>query len=396
MRVLATSLLSICTLLTACAVAPPPALLPAEIFIDANFGPPTEIIDTREVFTASAAMKRFLAEDIAYQLRQRGAQAGLVEALYRRTQLRLEYDGGRTRNAAEAFAARSGNCLSLVIMTAAFAKELNVPVTFQSAYLEETWSRSGSLLFASGHVNVTLGRRIVDARTSRDLNPLTIDFLPPEDIRGLRVRDIDESTVVAMYANNRAAEALAEGRVDDAYAWSRESLRRDPGFLGAYNTLGVVYMRHGDLGRAGQVFELVLGRDERNTRALSNMAEVFVRQGQGEQAAALRQRLAAIESEAPFHYFNLGLAAMQQQDWRTARDYFAREVKRADYYHEFHFWLGLADWQLGDVVEANKHLALAMENSVTRAQHDLYAAKLEWLKSRRGRGSEAEPARSGG
>ena len=72
----------------------------------------------------------------------------------------------------------------------------------------------------------------------------------------------------------------------------------------------------------------------------------------------------------------------QQSDWRTARDFFAREVARADYNHEFHFWLGLADWQLGDIAQARKHLQLAIDNSTTRGQHDLYAAKLAWLQSR--------------
>ena len=374
-----------CFAIAGCASAPtPPA--PGELFRNASFGPPTEAVDTRDVFKVSDAMKSFLDGDVGYQLRSRGMQAGLVEALYRRSQLRLEYDAGRTRNAAEAFDARAGNCLSLVIMTAAFAKELNVPVTFQSAYLEETWSRTGSLLFASGHVNVTLGRRIVDARGPRDLSPLTIDFLPPEDIRGMKTRVIEEETVVAMYANNRAAEALAQGRLDDAYAWAGEAIRRDPGFMGAYNTLGVVYLRHGDTEQAGRVFRHVLAADARSTRALANLAEVYTRLGLADDAGATRSRLAALESEAPFHYFNLGLAAMRERDWVTARDYFAREVKRADYYHEFHFWLGLADWQLGDLTEANKHLALAMENSTTRGQHDLYAAKLAWLKAHQGSG----------
>jgi hypothetical protein len=33
-----------------------------------------------------------------------------------------------TRNAPQTFAARAGNCLSRVIMTAAFAKEIGVPI----------------------------------------------------------------------------------------------------------------------------------------------------------------------------------------------------------------------------------------------------------------------------
>ena len=73
-----------------------------------------------------------------------GAQAGLVDALYRRAQLKLEYDAATTKTAAEAFDARSGNCLSLVLMTAALAHELQLPVRYQSAYMEEAWSRNGN------------------------------------------------------------------------------------------------------------------------------------------------------------------------------------------------------------------------------------------------------------
>jgi tetratricopeptide (TPR) repeat protein len=388
-------LLPIAALVSACAGAPPPAPeRPVALLADRLFAAPTEPISTADVLAMSDEMRRYLTVDIASQLRTKGAQAGLIEALYRRAQLKLEYDAATTKTAAEAFAARSGNCLSLVIMTAAFAHELKLQVRYQSAYLEETWSRDGSLLFASGHVNITLGRRIMDAGTTRDLSPLTIDFLPPEDIRSMRVRDISEQTVLAMYANNRAAEALARGQLNNAYAWAAEALRNDPMFMGAYNTLGVVYLRHGDLALAEQVFDRVLAQETRNTRAMSNLAETYARQGRGSEAEATRTRLAAIESVAPFHFFNLGLEAARQSDWVAARDFFAREVERADYYHEFHFWLGLADWQLGDVAQASKHLRLAMDNSTTRGQHDLYAAKLDWLKAHQKEREASRPAGS--
>lgn len=384
-------LLPVVALLTACAATPPAVERPEPLLADRLFGPPTERISTEDVFKVSDEMRHYLAFDIAHQLRTKGVQTGLIEALYHRAQLKLEYDAATTKTAAETFATRSGNCLSLVIMTAAFARELHLPVYYQSAYLDQTWSRTGNLLFASGHVNVSVGRRIIDAGTSHDLSPLTIDFLPPEEIRRMRVRSIEESTVVAMYANNRAAEALSRGRIDDAYAWAREAVRQDPSFMGGFNTLGVVYMRHGNFALAETVFDRVLVREPRNTRALSNLAETYERQGRAGDAGAARTRLAAIEPYPPFFFFNLGIDAAKQSDWRTARDFFAREVERADYYHEFHFWLGLADWQLGDVREASKHLQLAIDNSTTRGQHELYSAKLAWLQSHQKESAAARP-----
>ena len=232
-------------------------------------------------------------------------------------------------------------------------------------------------------MNITLGRRLFDFKTARDRNPVTIDFLPSEDLGGLHTRIIDEGTVIAMYANNRAAEALAEGRLDDAYAWAVASVRRDPGFAGAYNTLGVVYLRHGDVAAAERTFGHLLAGDPKDTRALANLAETYVRQGRTADAEAARRRLAALETDPPYHFFDLGMAAVKRDDWRTAREMFAREVARADANHEFHYWLGVADWRLGEEGAAVRHLALAVDNSVTRDQHALYAAKLAWLQAHR-------------
>ena len=366
----------LCLWLAACAHAPPPSVArPDELFLDQAFAPASERIDARDVFALREPMRHYLQFEIAGQLRHSGAKQGLVEALIRPDRLKLEYDSAGTRTAAQAFEARAGNCLSLVIMTAALAKELQLSVDFQSAYLEETWSRSGGFYLRSGHVNVTLGRRPTDLHAGWDPSNITIDFLPPEEIRGLRTQSISEATVTAMFMNNRAAEALVQGHVNDAYWWAREAIVQDPAFWSAYNTLGVVYLHHEQPQAAARALTRVLEQQPENTRAMYNLARVYSVQGRQADADALYARI------APFHFFNLGLAAMQREDFRAARELFQKEVARADYYHEFHYWLGLASFRLGDYEQARKQLALAIENSPARGERALYAAKLAWLKS---------------
>lgn len=375
-----TSLL-FCALLAACAHAPPPAPPPEDLFAGASFTAPAEPVDVAEVFALNEAMRHYLRTVIAPKVRSQGRQGALIDALYQRGMLRLEYDAVMTRTASQAFEARAGNCLSLVIMTAAFAKEMGLQVTYQSAYREETWSRSGSLLLRSGHVNVTLGRRFIDAGTSQDLRDLTIDFLPPEQIRGLRTRPIAEATVLAMFMNNRAAEALAQDRLDEAHAWAREAIRQDPAYLGAYNTLGVIYLRHGDTLPAERVFRHVLAREPANTLAMANLAQALAQVGRLPESQALWSELDRIDPHPPFHFFNLGLAAMRRGDFRSARELFTQEAARDNTYHEFQFWLAVANFQLGDVEQARRHLNRALAGSTTRGDHDLYAAKLDWIRS---------------
>ncbi|MBC7992040.1 MAG: tetratricopeptide repeat protein [Rhizobacter sp.] len=374
----ATLLISL--MLAACA-SPPPAAPTVELLHDALFAPPAQAPSSAaEIFAMTEPMKRYADHDIATQLRNRGPQKGLLDALYSKRQLKLEYDAERTRTASEAFEARAGNCLSLVIMTAAFAKHLGMQVSYHSVYTDETWTRNQDTYFASGHVNVTLGRRWADSGMRGTHPTWTIDFLPPEDRRGQRSREVSEATIVAMYMNNRAAESLAAGELNEAYAWVRAAVRHEPGFLSGYNTLAVIYLRRGHVAEAERALAHVLQHDPLSTIAMSNMARVQSALGRPEVARDLTARLARLDPEPPFHFFDLGQVAMRKGDYNTAQQWFAKEVARAPYHHEFHFWLAMANYQLGDIASARQQLDLALSTSTTRRNQQLYAAKLDHLK----------------
>jgi Tfp pilus assembly protein PilF len=375
--------LSSCILAAGCAATPQQE--PArDFFNDAAFKPATERIDASSVFAVSDEMKRYLNVDIVAQLDIKGRMKGLYEALYSKNQLKLEYDAARTRNAAEAFAARSGNCLSLVIMTSAFAKELGLSVRYQRLFVDDSWARANGVYFASGHVNITLGRKQGDPRVlfKAERTPLTIDFLPLAGVHEQFAWDLKEETIVAMYMNNRAAEALTIGNISDAYWWARESVIQDPGYYAGFNTLAVVYRRVGQLNQAERTLKHVLQHEPANMNAMSNLMLVYQDAGRVAEAKALEARLDLAQPNPPFHFFNLGQAAMRQGKYQEARDLFLKELERDPSYHEFHFWLAAAYLGLGDIGQARKHLATAMNNSTTRSEHDLYAAKLDHLGAR--------------
>jgi Flp pilus assembly protein TadD len=300
--------------------------------------------------------------------------------------LRLEYESVRTRNAAEAFDARTGNCLSLVIMTAALAKEIGLPVRYQRVYVDDTWSRSGDVYFSIGHVNLSLGRRQIDGGFGHnDSDMLTIDFLPPRDLRGVRTQELEEQTIAAMYMNNRAAESFTRGQLDDAYWWARAAIEKDPGFVGAYNTLGVIYRRHGNAKEAEQVLAGALEREPANTHVMSNLIPVLDGLGRVAESRSLALKLEQLEPNPPFSFFNRGLAALERSDFTAARDLFAREIDRAPYNHEFHYWLAVAHAGLGDRERARKELVTALETSSTTNDRAMYAAKLDRIKASQAR-----------
>jgi tetratricopeptide (TPR) repeat protein len=364
-------------LLAGCASLTPPPAPPAALFADARFAPPSEPIGAHDLFVLSPAMRTYLnSSAFTSRLRTKGLQHGLVDALYSKSDLKLEYESTITRTASQTYAARTGNCLSLVIMTAAFAKELGMPVRFQSVDVDNTWSRTAGLYLSSSHINVSLGERPADApRGYHPQRVLVVDFIPRDEAARLRTRELEEDDIVALFLNNRAAEALVQGRRDDAYWWARAAVLARPGVASTLNTLGVIYQRHGE-----PAFQAALVREPENLAVLHNLQPVLVALGRPLEAAALAARIAAVDPTPPYHYFDLGTAALKAGRYDDAVTHFAREVRRAPYNDEFRFWLGVAHLQLGHVRDAREQIALAVDHSTRQDMREVYAAKLAYLR----------------
>jgi tetratricopeptide (TPR) repeat protein len=368
-------------LLAACATAPATQET-TTFFNDSLFPAPSQPVDASNVFALNDAMRSFIGREVGSSMHGVDRRRTLFDALYNKEKLKLEYDSTITRNAAQAFAERSGNCLSLVILTAAFAKHLDLPVQYQNVFSVQTVSRMNDTIYVSGHVNLILmsqqtGSRLAD----NNLKPMTIDFLPPKDTAGQHSRVVSENTIVAMYMNNRAAETLAQGQVNDAYYWARGAINEDPTFLGAYNTLGVVYFRHGNLREAERVLRYVVGLGPEDPSPMSNLVLVLDKLGMTDESRQWAEKLKQIQLFPPFHFFDIGMQAMRDKDYAKAKEMFAREINREPYYHEFHAWLGAAYYELGAIVQARKELALAVKYSTSATDRDLYAERLKVLNS---------------
>ncbi len=377
------TLLLLCAWLAGC--ASPPAVAPPEpgpLLRDAAFAPPAAPIDREAVFAMSEPMRAYLAQNANALRREGDTRHALIDMLYKRRQLQLEYDGSLTRTASQAFEARAGNCLSLVLMTASFARELGLPVRFQRVFVDETWSRVGNLSFASGHLNLALDFAPPVGSAVHSVAPsLIVDFLPGVDLARQRAQVVGESTVLAMFMNNRAAERLALGDVDGAYWFAREAVLADPRYTMAFNTLGVIYQRRGLVRDAERLYNEVLAREPENPKVLGNLVGALRDQGRSAEAEALARRLAAIEPFPPFHFFDAGIAAMKQGQWQEARELFERELRREPYFHETHFRLAQVAWALGDLKSVKRHLELARQSSTTPTDSSLYSAKLDKLKA---------------
>lgn len=382
-------------LLAGCATNPREIPDVAGLLNDGAFSAPTERIATGDLFALSPEMRAYLQSPAFRQhIERRGRDHGLVAALYTKGDLQLEYDDTVTRNAAETFRTRSGNCLSLVIMTAAIARELGLDVVYQDVLVEQSWARQGTVYMASTHVNLALMRPTTVTTTRfgyRDA--LVIDFVPSDDAVRLRARPLDETTLTAMYMNNRAAEALAAGRTSDAYWWAREAVLTAPSLDIALNTLGAVYQRNGDMALAERVYKEVLRLKPDSLPAMQNLVRVFGALEKPAEASELARRVARLDPYPPLYFFTRGVEAARRGEFTEARAQLRKELARNPDHHESHYWLAVASLRLGDPAAAQKELQLALGTSTSSASRTAYAAKLDHLRTLAARSRAGEPAR---
>lgn len=363
--------------LTGCApLTPVPAPSPPRE--DTAFRPVALDTSARDLFTLTPEMRHFLRSDLSALLHMEGRQEGLYQALRSQRYLKLDYDAAHTRTAAQTFRDRAGNCLSLVILSATLARDLGLSVSFQEVLGDDSWGLSGDFIVASGHVNLVLGQRngvlLGDESQAR-----VVDFLPSERTRGYHTRRVGETTLVAMYQNNRAAEALVEGRLDEAYAWAQAAVRTEPRRTASLNTLGVVYQRRGLPTAAEKTWRLALDLAPEDTRVMGNLVALLLAQGQPEAAQPVAARLARLQSLAPFTHYREGLLAARAGDWPRTRDEMQQEIARNPNFQKAQAWLAQAYLALGDLPGARRHLQRAAELGDTPADRSLYAAKLARL-----------------
>ncbi len=377
--------LPIALALSGCATPQPPAVAP--LLDDALFDHPLRPTETDAAMALDPAMRRYLATHLQQGAQRKGKARALADALYQGPDgLMLDYDATVTRTAALAFAARSGNCLSLVLMTAAFARELGLEVTFQHVPVSDAYARLADLNLRIDHVNLVLGPPALSAASrgsgfGADPSRLQIDFLPPAELKGLRTLAIAEHTVLAMFMNNRATEALGRGEPAEAYAWSREALLRHPAFTPAVNTLGLVYQRAGHLDAAARAYETVLLRDPRQVASLWNLAQVRQAQGRPEEARRWTEQRLAIEPGAPFEALQGAEAAMARGEWTLAQRLLPNERRVTGDTHELHFALARLNFSQGRNVLAQRELQQAIARSPSASLQALYAGKLAWLRA---------------
>lgn len=351
----------VCVLLGGCASAPETTTQMQALFRNDAFAPLPEVhIETRdEVFALDPTLQREL-QTLALQGKSTEQRLKtLLAHLYTDTGIRLNYASGHTTGAAQTWANKQGDCLSLTILAYAGAQALGLTAHMQEVPGPAVVDRRGQIDFVNGHVNLHVPTRSPLRLGVRVFEPggFIIDFQPQSALRNLGTR-LDEAEIMARFYNNRASEFLAQGQHDLAYRYFRAAAEKDARHAPTFSNLAVLYGRLGLAGPQEAALRYAVSLKGNSDVPLKGLHQLLQTQGRQQEAQTIARALQQWQDDSPYHWLARGKAELQDGHPNQAVDALERAQALANGFADLHFYLALAYARSGDVEKAREQQAL--------------------------------------
>lgn len=299
--------------------------------------------------------------------------AKLVEFVFDRDKLGVEYQPNETMTVAGAFQSRKVNCLSSTLLIVALAREAGLQAEGQEVPRILAWGATGETVIQSKHANAIVGvankrRFVVDVDAS---DVLATDALNP----------VSDERLLALFYGNRAMELMVAGRLGEARTWLAAAFRHAPDDPVLLNNAGVLSLRSGDAAAAEDHFLKAVQKDPEQISVLSNLVSFYEKQGGGERARPWKQRAEKALRRDPYYQFSLGRQYEQAGIYKDAVRQYRRAITLHDGEHRFHFALARIYFETGQYDKVSRELAKAIELA-EGGTRERYQGKLAALRQK--------------
>ena len=181
----------------------------------------TSVPTPEQVFAIPPALRDMLRKQVidrSYSREQR-LQA-LVEMIFDRQGLDLQYDANATYTVSEIWQQRRANCLAFTLLFVTLAREAGIQARVQEVGRVVSWyqDQDAGVVYSVGHVNAGVEMAGRYGTVDLDHNVLYDRHGP---------QPVGKARALAHFYNNRGAERMAEGDLDGARAFFEASLAQD-------------------------------------------------------------------------------------------------------------------------------------------------------------------------
>ncbi|WP_286232442.1 tetratricopeptide repeat protein [Thalassotalea sediminis] len=334
-----------------------------------------------EVFALDQEMKDFVRNKLITEKYYLRRASKLLKHIFSKEDIDLAYQNNANLTAAQAYHSKTANCMSLTIMAYALATEAGLNVKFQSVKVPEYWIRNGEHNMLTGHVNLSV---------TEDRDPhmlvvygkeiMAIDFDPSVYRSRFPKKTISKQDMLAIFYNNKGADALVERNYDKAYAYFKSAIKANPTFSSSWGNLGILYRFNKHYNLAEKSYNVAISLDKDNLTAYKNLTYVLRRQGDLEAVERINNMLNEKRHKNPYYQAMLADEALFRGEYLLAKRLFNKAIRLKKSGHEFYYGLAKVYYALGEAAKAEKAIKKAISFNQFPSTESQYVAKLNFIR----------------
>ena len=269
---------------------------------------------------------------------------------------------GETYNAKNAMEHRSGNCLSLAILTTALAKIVDLNVGYRMVHSAPVFEKHRNIVLSSAHVQtIIFDENFVEEPGEFYIQKpgLVIDYFPSNS--NISGRYISEPQFLAMYYQNMSASALLDNDLFSAYWNIKQAALLDSESENTQNTLAVIHRRIGDSQTAEKIYQQLMDRERETVSVLENYELLLRLTGRLEEAKSIEDRIAKLNDPNPYNWLEAAYIAKNEGSNDKAILYLDKVIERAPYVLEAYKLLSVIYKEQGKGRKAKATLKSSLE-----------------------------------
>ena len=354
---------------------------PAQFDDYADFGPRPDILTREDIFYLTQEQQaEFLSYFDSYEQEHVDPHRRITNYLQRFGKV-FNYQGD-TFNAEKTLREKSGNCMSMAVLTTALSDVAGVEVGYQLVDSIPVYELDDNLAFRGQHVRSYL----YDPNYAPDnafmiiRKPgIIVDYFPSG--REHFIGNVTEEEYVAMFYRNKAATALSEEDMNEAFWMIQESFVHAPDHPDGINMMAILHRRTGHVERAEDLYLYGISIADQKVSLLKNYRNMLRSQGRLEEAQAIEETLYTLEDPSPFNWLSLAQEAYDEQNYVLSLQMYDKALEVAPYLKDAHMGKVRSQVRLGRMDDAADSLNTLTEYVYEPEEKSMYVAKLTTLRN---------------
>lgn len=355
---------------------------PKNIHLDKHFESDHQIETTEQIFAASPEMLNYIERRLDPVENFDDKIRVLMTDLFSPDMLNIGYQHDATLTASETFEKGIANCMSLTLMSYVIAREARLGTAFYDVKVQENWSQVNGITMLNGHVNLKVFRS--DLENMNVINFVsrvyTIDFLPLQASAVISSHRMVRPQIVALFYNNKGANALANGQPKIAYQYFKAATQSAPELSAPWGNLASLYRQHGHYQAAENIYQYALEIDPKNLNLHENLALLYMNTDRAELASEILHRIDVIRRANPYYYAMKAEELHFYGDYEGSNKQYRKALELNKHNHQFYYGMAKNFMKLNQFEQATSMLKKAERKTKENNEREKYQHKIQLLQ----------------